>query len=98
MPSPEPTEQTALADEFNRRPIGHHSPALQRLLTRLRGEPLEDKHVVVCRRPHEEWVLGRLSGRRGGPIKILKDQVFTSLEDAEREVFRRRRKKHGQAA
>ena len=101
MPSPEPTQQAdtaRLADEFNRRPIGQHSPALQRLLTRLRGEPLEDKYVVVCRRPHAEWVLGRLSGRRGGPIRILKDQVFTSLEDAEREVFRRRRKKHGQAA
>lgn len=97
MPTPKPSEQTEkdrLVDEFHQRPIGHHSPALQRLLTRLRGEPLEDKYVLICRKPHTEWVLGQLSGRRGGLVKILKDQVFTSLDEAEREVFRRRRERH----
>jgi hypothetical protein len=97
MPTPKPGDQAEkdrLIDEFRQRPVGHHSPDLQRLLTRLRGEPLEGKYVLICRKPHTEWVLGQLSGRRGGPVKILKDQVFTSLEDAEREVFRRRRKRH----
>ena len=34
------------------------------------------------------------SSERGKPIKILKDKVFKSLEDAEWEVFQRRWKKH----
>ena len=83
-----------LAKEFQQRPVGHHSPELQRLLNVFRGEPLEDKYVLVCRQPHKEWVLGQVSGVRGEPVKILKDQVFTSLDDAEREIFRRRWKKH----
>jgi hypothetical protein len=38
--------------------------------------------------------LGLLSGERGKPVRLMKDQVFTNVEDAEREIFRRRWKKY----
>ncbi len=83
-----------VVDEFQQKPIGHHSPALQRVLNVFRGEPTQDKYVLICTKPHKEWVLGQLTGERGTPVKICKDQVFTRIEDAEREVFRRRWKKY----
>ena len=79
-----------VVDEFQKTPIGHHSPALQRVLNAFRGEPVKDKYVLICTKPHQEWTLGQLTGERGQPVKMLTDTVFTSIEDAEREVFRRR--------
>jgi hypothetical protein len=83
-----------VVDEFQQKPIGHHSPELQRVLNVFRGEPTHDKYVLICTKPHKEWVLGQLPGERGKPVKILKGKVFTSVENAEQEVFRRRWKKH----
>jgi hypothetical protein len=83
-----------VVDEFQKAPIGRHSPALQRVPNVFRGAPVQDKYVLICTKPHKEWVLGQLTGERGKPVKILRDMVFTSIEDAEREVFRRRWKKH----
>ncbi len=83
-----------VVDEFRKTPVGQHSPELQRVLNVFRGEAVQDKYVLVCTKPAQEWVLGQLTGERGKPIKILKDKVFKSLEDAEWEVFQRRWKKH----
>ena len=83
-----------VVDEFKKKPIGHHSPALQRVLNVFRGAPAQDKYVLICTKPHKEWVLGQLTGERGKPVRMLKNQVFTRIEDAEREVFRRRWKKY----
>ena len=79
-----------VAEEFRRRPVGKHGPDLQRVLNVFRGERLEGKFVLVCTKPHREWVLGQLSGKRGDPVKLLHNQVFHSLEDAEWEVFKQR--------
>ena len=84
----------SIIEEFHKTPIGHHSPALQRVLNVFRGEATAGKYVLICTKSHKQWVLAQLSGERGKPVKILKDQVFTSLADAEREVFRRRWKKY----
>ena len=83
-----------VVDEFQQKPIGHHSPALQRVLNAFRGEPTQDKYVLICTKPHREWALGQLSGEPGRPVKVLRDQIFKRVEDAEREVFRRRWKNH----
>jgi hypothetical protein len=83
-----------VVDEFQKTPIGHHSPPLQRVLNVFRGDSTKDKYVLICTKPHKEWVLGQLSGERGKPVKILKNKVFTRIEDAEREVFRRRWRKY----
>ena len=72
-----------IVEEFRQNPIGHHSPALQRVLNVLRGEPTAGKYVLICTKPHKEWVLGQLPENKGKPVTILKDQVFTSLEEAE---------------
>ena len=87
-------DDRAVVEEFNAKPIGHHSPALQRVLNVIRGQPVRDKYVLICTKPHKEWTLGQLTGERGKPVKILKDQVFTSVTDAEREIFRRRWEQH----
>lgn len=80
-------------DEFDATPIGHHSPALQRVLNVIRGQPVEGKYVLVCTKPHKEWQLAQLTGERGKPVRMLKGVVFSDRETAEREVFRRRWKR-----
>lgn len=83
-----------LVEEFRKHPLGHHSAELQRLLNRLRWEPMKDKYVLVCTKPHREWTLAQLPGVRGQPVKLLKDHVFHSLKEAEWAVFKLRWKKH----
>ena len=78
-----------LIDEFKLNPIGHHSPDLQRLLTRLRGAAMPDKFCLVVIKANREWQLAKTPGVPGKPIKLL-DQRFTSMADAEWYVFRQR--------
>jgi hypothetical protein len=82
-----------LADEFMANPFGRASPELQRVLMVFRGEPVAGKYVLICTKPFEEWALAELTGKRGNPPRLLEDR-FTSLEEAERAVFRKRWKKH----
>ena len=80
-----------LVEAFNANPGGPHSPALQCLVNKLRFEPtMKGKYAVVCTKPHAEWTLAQLPGTRGAPIVMHKDQVFTSLDDAERAIFKLR--------
>ena len=83
-----------VAAEFMANPIGEHSPELQRILLVFRGEPVEGKYVLICTRPFAEWTLAQLTGIKGKPLKLLKNKVFRSIEDAEREVFRLRWKRY----
>jgi hypothetical protein len=92
-PSPLAPEEQALVEEFRHKPVGQHSPQLQQLINRLRGEPLEGKYVVVCTEPHKTWVLARMNGR-GKPIEIHHDIVFHDVNDAEQEIFRLRMLRH----
>jgi hypothetical protein len=82
-----------VVEEFDQKPIGHHSPELQRVLNVFRGEPTPGKFVLVCTKPHKEWMLGELPDGRGKPVRLIKGKVYTNVEDAEREIFRRRWKK-----
>lgn len=92
MPSQYPIDpsRTDLAREFMANPMGPHSAALQRIVTRMRDTEAAGRYVLVTRIPYQEWGLGQLSGRRGADVTLLEDQVFTSLEDAERAVFKMR--------
>ena len=76
-------------EEFRKRPIGHHSPELQVILNELRGQPMEDKHCLICTKANREWQLAKTSGVRGKPVKLL-SKKFTKLEDAEWYVFKQR--------
>ena len=82
-------DNAALIQEFRDNPIGHHSPELQQLLNKLRGAPMEDKYCLVVTKPAQEWQLAKTTGIAGKPVKIL-SQKFTSLEDAEWYVFKKR--------
>lgn len=85
-PSP---DDRRLIEEFKQNPIGHHSPDLQRLLNRMRGEYMAGKFCLVVVKPNREWQLAKTAGVRGKPLKLL-DQRFTSMAEAEWYVFRQR--------
>jgi len=81
--------------EFRERPIGAHSPGLQRVLNIIRNDPSGYQIVLICRKPFAEWVLGTMPPNRlDGPIVIEDEPVFLSREEAEWEVFRRRWRKY----
>lgn len=86
-------EDRQVIEEFRRNPIGNHSPRLQRIMNLFRGAPVAGKYVLVCRKPHEEWVLGQFTGKRGEPIQ-MSNQVFHAIEEAEWYVFKQRWKQH----
>jgi hypothetical protein len=83
------SEDKQFIDEFKNNPIGHHSPGLQRVLNLFRGEAMNGKYVLVCTKPHKEWMLGQLTGVRGERIRMT-NQVFTSIDEAEWFVFKQR--------
>jgi hypothetical protein len=87
-------EDFSHVDEFRAKPVGKHSPALQRVLNAMRGVAQQGKFVLVCVQPHREWVVGRLTGVRGDSVKIIPDLRFTDLNAAELAIFRRRWKQH----
>ena len=78
----------ALVAEFLAAPFGEHSPALRRLMLQLRSLPAKGKHVLIEVEPFRRWRLARLRGP-GEPVELL-DTEFSSLEEAERHVFRLR--------
>ena len=92
MPSQYPIDpsRTDLVREFMANPMGPHSAALQRIVTRMRDTEAAGRYVLVTRVPYKEWGLAQLSGRRGVDLSLLEDQVFTAIEDGERAVFKLR--------
>ena len=82
------------ADEFRKKPIGHHSPGLQRVLSLFRGAEVTDRYVIFCTKPHREWMLAQVRGTHGAPIRFFRDQIFRSLEEAEWEIFKLRWNRH----
>jgi hypothetical protein len=86
----DPDTDRAFIEEFRQKPIGHHSPGLQRILNAMRYDPTGRQVILVCRKPFQEWVLGEMPPARDDPVKVESEPVFTSREEAEWEVFRRR--------
>mgnify|MGYP001799607285 CR=1 FL=1 len=56
----------------------------------LRIMPLHERHVLICTKRGEEWVLARIPAARGVPVEVFEDQVFTDYRKADWEVFKRR--------
>ena len=94
MTAIDPVGDLRLAREFMATPIGHHSPDLQRLLRRFRGEPVKGKYALLTTKPNRAWMLIELSGEKGVPFTPHPEAVFTDLAEAERAVFRLRWKRH----
>lgn len=55
---------------------------LNRLLNRLRMEPMAGKQVIVCTKPYSEYAIGRLGAGRGEPIELT-PQRYARLADAQ---------------
>lgn len=87
-------EATHLADEYRANPRGRHSPELQKVLGVMRGAPCAGKHVLIRDKGRGGYAIGRLSGRRGGPVHRIDDRVFATIAEAEWQVFRLRWKQH----
>jgi N,N-dimethylformamidase len=81
---------SSVADEFAARPFGDHSPQLQALLETMRSVPIPGKSFLYMSEPHREWQLARMSTTEPLRLEVAPDHVFTSIEDAERDVFTRR--------
>jgi len=81
-------------EEFRKKPIGAHSPGLQRLLNVMRIDRGGVQYILVCRRRFAEYVIGRMPTNRAEPIEIEDDLVFSTREAAEWEMFRRRWREH----
>ena len=81
--------RTDLALEFRQRPFGPHSPELQAVLNVLRSARHCQDLVLICTRPHAEWMLAEKQPD-GQPPRPFPDLVFKSLEAAEWHAFRMR--------
>ena len=79
-----------LIDEFRENPIGMHSPALQKILNVFRGVDQASKYVLIVVKPHEEWMLAQLGEGRGDRLKLHKNKIYYSIEDAEWDIFKLR--------
>jgi len=82
--------RTDLAEEFRRSPDGPYSPELRLVVNRLRLMPPGDRHVIVCTRRGEEWVVAKMPPKRGAPVEILPGKVYSDYGEAVWEVFRLR--------
>ena len=74
---------------MNGRPAIEHSKDLQRVLDKLRRQSMAGKYVTICKRLHEDYRIGIVSGVRGQPVKIL-DESFSSEEACEHAIFLKR--------
>ncbi len=85
-----------IIDEHRERPIGHHTDDLERVLLYLRAHHLtmQNKYILVCTVPHEEWRIAELTGRRNEP-PVLLDEAFNDRDSAEHGVFLRRLRDSG---
>lgn len=83
-------EDLEFAREFMKSPIGYHSPGLQRVLNRMRGNYWDFKYVLVVIERYGRWQLGQLPKKRGSKIILVEGIEYTNLIDAERDIFKRR--------
>lgn len=74
---------------MNGRPAIEHSQDLQTVLDKLRRQPMAGKYVTICKRMHEDYRIGIVSGVRGQPVEIL-EESFSSEEACEHAIFLKR--------
>lgn len=77
-----------LAREFRERPLGLHSPELQAVLDRMRSAPIDGKHCLIVVKPHEQWMLARMTGAPLQPAPVSPPVLFSSRAEAEWTVFK----------
>ena len=78
-----------LAEEFIAKPLGTHSADLHALMNFMRGPNGGRHYVLLTVRPDALWRLAIMPDGEPGPPRPL-DIEFSSIEDAERYVFKLR--------
>lgn len=73
----------------NGHPAIEHSLDLRTVLDKFRRQPMPGKYVIVCKRLHEDYRIGIVSGVRGKPVDI-QDDSFSSEEACEHAIFLKR--------
>ncbi|MFL5693966.1 MAG: hypothetical protein ACJ795_19415 [Ktedonobacteraceae bacterium] len=61
------------------------------MLNGFRRGTLEDKYVIICTRPGEEWRVGQVCTDPTSPIKLLEGHMYASIEAAEQAISHLRR-------
>ena len=82
------TTRKDLIDEFMSNPDGPYSPELTLLVNRLRTMPFKDRHVIVCTKRGEQWMLAKVPPVRGAKMEVLDDKCYGDYDEAVKEVFR----------
>ena len=65
----------------------HEDILLNRVLIRMRAQPVRNKLVVICTKVEKEWRIGRLSGIRGVPPKFVNDKVYDDENAIQHDIF-----------
>ena len=80
-------QRTDLAREFRGCIRGPHSEELKKLLHRMRWGAFPGRYLLVMVEPGRRWALAQMPDERGQKVKVFRDVVFESLDDAEWHVF-----------
>ena len=86
----DPSRRDALIAEYRSAPLGPHSAEMQKVLLRLRWGGAIGRPVVVVTVPYREWAIGIGPRRRGEPVEVERERVFTDIGEAFAVVFERR--------
>lgn len=79
-----------LIEEYQLKPLGQHSPNLEKILVYFRKQPLANKYAVYCEIPFAAYRVVALSGMPGVPPRLVDDKTYDSLDTAYHAVFLRR--------
>lgn len=75
-------EDAELLKHFRTTTTKNRPLKLNRLLNRLRMEPMAGKQVIVCTQPYSEYAIGSLGAGRGDPVELA-PQRYAKLADAQ---------------
>jgi hypothetical protein len=68
----------------------HEYMDLAKVLVRMRAmQPgaYGGKYVVICTEPDRQWRIGRLTGVRGQPPRLVNDKVYTDEHEPQHDIF-----------
>ena len=66
-------------------------------LNNRRYGPIPGAYMVMCTKPNKEWCVAQLNADRAKPFILFEDEVFTSIEAAQKEA-ERIKKERGETA
>lgn len=79
-----------IIEEHDRRPLGQHSEALERVLYYFRRSPMEDKYALHHIASSNRYKIIAFSGQRGVSPRIVEDREYATIEGGYHGIFMRR--------